>query len=75
MADVNVDVPHPVRSDEQIGPHNRWIVIGKSNCYIDMTKSQPHPIYKIAVDLLKNTSFFGAHSIHIHSAVLGHREL
>nr|GFC59636.1 monodehydroascorbate reductase [Tanacetum cinerariifolium] len=32
----------------------------KSNCYLDLEKSQGNPIYKIAVDLLKNTNFFRA---------------
>nr|GFB59437.1 hypothetical protein [Tanacetum cinerariifolium] len=50
----------PVRADDQILPHIRWIPIGKSNCYLDPKKSQSNPIYKIAVDLLKNTNFFRA---------------
>nr|GEY74012.1 monodehydroascorbate reductase [Tanacetum cinerariifolium] len=29
-------------------------------CYLDLEKSQGNPIYKIAVDLLKNTNFFRA---------------
>nr|GFA82404.1 histone deacetylase 14 [Tanacetum cinerariifolium] len=33
---------------------------GKSNCYLDMDKSQSNPIYKIAVDLLNHTNFFRA---------------
>nr|GEY29082.1 monodehydroascorbate reductase [Tanacetum cinerariifolium] len=33
---------------------------GKSNCYLDLDKSQSNPIYKIAVDLLKHTNFFRA---------------
>nr|GEX93101.1 hypothetical protein [Tanacetum cinerariifolium] len=37
-----------------------WVPIGKSNCYLDLEKSQGNPIYKIAVDLLKNTNFFRA---------------
>nr|GFA85166.1 monodehydroascorbate reductase [Tanacetum cinerariifolium] len=50
----------PVRADDQILPHIRWIPIGKSNCYLDLQKSQSNPIYKITVDLLKNTNFFRA---------------
>ncbi|GKB66902.1 hypothetical protein Tco_0928314 [Tanacetum coccineum] len=34
--------------------------IGKSNCYLNEEKSQPNPIYKIAVDILKQTNFFRA---------------
>nr|GEW62455.1 hypothetical protein [Tanacetum cinerariifolium] len=37
-----------------------WVPIGKSNCYLDLDKSQGNPIYKIAVDLLKNTNFLRA---------------
>nr|GEV88649.1 hypothetical protein [Tanacetum cinerariifolium] len=66
MADVNAPSdqtstmdPH-VRADDQILPHIRWIPIGKNNCYLDLEKSQSNPIYKIAVDLLKNTNFFRA---------------
>nr|GEX23677.1 hypothetical protein [Tanacetum cinerariifolium] len=50
----------PVRVDDQILPHIRWVPIGKSNCYLDMEKSQSNPIYKIPVDLLKNTNFLRA---------------
>nr|GEX22368.1 hypothetical protein [Tanacetum cinerariifolium] len=66
MADVNAPsdqtptMAPPVRVDDQIIPHIRWIPIGKSNCYLDLEKSQSNPIYKIAVDLLKNTNFFRA---------------
>nr|GEZ41166.1 hypothetical protein [Tanacetum cinerariifolium] len=67
-ADVNVNAPAgqaptmapPVRTDDQILPRIRWVPIGKSNCYLDMDKSQSNPIYKIAVDLLKHTNFFRA---------------
>ncbi|GJR65246.1 hypothetical protein Tco_0011311 [Tanacetum coccineum] len=47
----------PVRTDEQIVPRNRWVPIGKSNCYLNEEKSQPNPIFKIAVDILKQTNF------------------
>nr|GEW66490.1 putative reverse transcriptase, RNA-dependent DNA polymerase [Tanacetum cinerariifolium] len=68
MADVNapsdqiLTMAPPVRTNDQILPHIRWIPIGKSNCYLDLEKSQSNPIYKIAVDLLKNTNFFRAFS-------------
>nr|GEX37746.1 integrase, catalytic region, zinc finger, CCHC-type, peptidase aspartic, catalytic [Tanacetum cinerariifolium] len=54
MADVNAPsdqtptMDPPVRTDDQILPHIRWIPIGKSNCYLDLEKSQSNPIYKIA---------------------------
>nr|GFA03602.1 hypothetical protein [Tanacetum cinerariifolium] len=68
MANVNVNAPagqtptmaSPVHTDDQILPHIRWVPIGKSNCYLDVEKSQSHPIYKIAVDILKHTNFFRA---------------
>ncbi|GJR65583.1 hypothetical protein Tco_0011648 [Tanacetum coccineum] len=41
-------------------PRIRWVPIGKSNCYLNEEKSQPSPIYKIAVDILKQTNFFRA---------------
>nr|GEW73174.1 histone deacetylase 14 [Tanacetum cinerariifolium] len=68
MADVNVNAPAdqaptmalPTRNDDQIMPHIRWVPIGKSNCYLDVEKSQSNPIYKIAMDILKHTNFFRA---------------
>nr|GFA28344.1 hypothetical protein [Tanacetum cinerariifolium] len=66
MADVNAPsgktptMAPLVRADDQILPHIRWVPIGKSNCYLDLEKSQSNPIYKIAVDLLMNTNFFRA---------------
>nr|GFC40230.1 hypothetical protein [Tanacetum cinerariifolium] len=66
MADVNApsgqapEMAPPVRTDDQILPHIRWVPNGKSNCYLDLEKSQGNPIYKITVDLLKNTNFFRA---------------
>nr|GEX32586.1 retrovirus-related Pol polyprotein from transposon TNT 1-94 [Tanacetum cinerariifolium] len=68
MADVNVNaltdqaptLAPPIRTDDQILPHIRWVPIGKSNCYLDVEKSQSNPIYKIAVDILKYTNFFRA---------------
>ncbi|GKC94636.1 hypothetical protein Tco_1160078 [Tanacetum coccineum] len=50
----------PVRTDEQIVPRNRWVPIGKSNCYLNEEKSQRSPIFKIVVDILKQTNFFRA---------------
>nr|GEW68187.1 retrovirus-related Pol polyprotein from transposon TNT 1-94 [Tanacetum cinerariifolium] len=68
MADVNVNAPAgqaptmapPVHTDDQILPRIRWVPIGKSNCFLDLDKSQSNPIYKIAVDILKHTNFFRA---------------
>ncbi|GJU31873.1 hypothetical protein Tco_1175462 [Tanacetum coccineum] len=66
MADVNApveQVPAVVpltRTDEQILPRIRWVSIGKSNCYLDAEKLQSNPIYKITVDIMKQTNFFRA---------------
>nr|GEU60167.1 retrotransposon protein, putative, unclassified [Tanacetum cinerariifolium] len=68
MANMNINAPAgqapamapPVRTDDQILPHIRWVPIGKSNYYLDLEKSQSNPIYKIAVDLLKYINFFRA---------------
>ncbi|GJU45245.1 retrovirus-related pol polyprotein from transposon TNT 1-94 [Tanacetum coccineum] len=70
MADVNVNVNAPAQqaptmapptcTDDQILPRSRWVLVGKSNCYLDVVKSQSNPIYKIAVDILKHTKFFRA---------------
>ncbi|GJV20965.1 retrovirus-related pol polyprotein from transposon TNT 1-94 [Tanacetum coccineum] len=65
MTDVDVNAPAelvptmapPTRSDDQILPHIRWVPIGKSNCYLDVDRPQRNPIFKIAVDLLKQTNF------------------
>nr|GEY58340.1 monodehydroascorbate reductase [Tanacetum cinerariifolium]GEY65691.1 monodehydroascorbate reductase [Tanacetum cinerariifolium] len=50
----------PTRTNDQILPRSRWVPVGKSNCYLDVEKSQSNPIYKIAVDILKHTNFFRA---------------
>ncbi|GKB53897.1 hypothetical protein Tco_0904650, partial [Tanacetum coccineum] len=63
MADVNVNDPveqahamaPPTHTDEQLLPRSRWVAVGKSNCYLDVERSQTNPIYKIAVDILKQT--------------------
>nr|GEX10997.1 integrase, catalytic region, zinc finger, CCHC-type, peptidase aspartic, catalytic [Tanacetum cinerariifolium] len=68
MADVNVNAPADqaptmaphTRTDYQIMPHIRWVSIGKSNCYLDVERSQSNPIYKITVDILKHINFFRA---------------
>ncbi|GJX99361.1 hypothetical protein Tco_0356380 [Tanacetum coccineum] len=68
MADANINAPEvpvaaaspPTRSDEQILPRNKWVPVGKSNCFLDVERTQANPIFKIAVDILKNTNFFKA---------------
>ncbi|GJW80499.1 retrovirus-related pol polyprotein from transposon TNT 1-94 [Tanacetum coccineum] len=71
MADLKIhanDVPveqasavaPPIRTDDQILPVNKWVPIGKSNCVLDVLKSQRNPIFPIVVALLKNTNFFRA---------------
>nr|GEW11207.1 Gag-Pol polyprotein [Tanacetum cinerariifolium] len=70
MADVNLNVnapaeqaltmAPPTRTDDQILPRSRWVLVGKSNCYLDVEKSQSNPIYKIVVDIMKHINFFRA---------------
>nr|GEU92584.1 reverse transcriptase domain-containing protein [Tanacetum cinerariifolium] len=64
MANVNAPsgqtptiAPH-VRADDQILPHIRWVPIGKSNCYLDLEKSQSNPIYKIAKEFTQSIHTF-----------------
>nr|GEU53288.1 Gag-Pol polyprotein [Tanacetum cinerariifolium] len=70
MADVNLNVnapaeqalamAPPTRTDDQILPRSRWVPVGKSNCYLDVEKSQSNPINKIVMDILNDTNFFRA---------------
>nr|GEV56117.1 hypothetical protein [Tanacetum cinerariifolium] len=68
MADVNVNAPAeqalamapPTRTNDQILSRSRWVPVEKSNCYLDVEKSQSNLIYKIAVVILKHTNFFRA---------------
>ncbi|GJS29951.1 integrase, catalytic region, zinc finger, CCHC-type containing protein [Tanacetum coccineum] len=71
MADMNMpanDVPAkqahaiapPTRTDDQILPSSKCVPIGKSNCVLDVQKSQRNPIFLIAVAILKNSNFFRA---------------
>ncbi|GKD54514.1 hypothetical protein Tco_1287901, partial [Tanacetum coccineum] len=71
MADMNIpanDAPAeqaptiapPTRTNDQILPLSKWVPIGKSNCVLDVQKSQRNPIFSIAVALLKNNNFFRA---------------
>ncbi|GJR93209.1 retrovirus-related pol polyprotein from transposon TNT 1-94 [Tanacetum coccineum] len=71
MADMNIpanDAPTeqapaiapPTRTDDQILPSSKWVPIGKSNCVLDVQKSQRNPIFPLAVAILKNTNFFRA---------------
>nr|GEY25978.1 hypothetical protein [Tanacetum cinerariifolium] len=68
MADVNVNAPAdqahamapPTCTDDQILPHIRWVLIGKSICYLDVEKSQSNPIYKIAITPVNNNNAFSS---------------
>ncbi|GJR38693.1 retrovirus-related pol polyprotein from transposon TNT 1-94 [Tanacetum coccineum] len=71
MADMNIpanDVPAeqalafapPTRTDDQILPLRKWVPVDKSNCVLDVLKSQRNPIFKVVVAILKNTNFFRA---------------
>nr|GEY31184.1 hypothetical protein [Tanacetum cinerariifolium] len=65
-ADVNVNalagqaptMAPPMRTDDQILPHIRWVPIGKSNYYLDVEKSQSNPIYKIDITPVNNNQAF-----------------
>nr|GEW92372.1 hypothetical protein [Tanacetum cinerariifolium] len=50
----------PTRTDDQILSSSNWVPIGKSNCVLDVLKSQRNPIFLIVVAILKNTNFFMA---------------
>lgn len=66
MANPNVEgsnVPssvRPTRSDEQILPYKELVTIGKSNCFIKPDKFKTHPLFQLAVDILKQTTFYRA---------------
>ncbi|GJT91681.1 hypothetical protein Tco_1080526, partial [Tanacetum coccineum] len=60
----------PVRTDEQILPRIRWVPIGKSNCYLNEEKSQPSLIFKIVVDILKQSLIFNTG--YLYSTILGY---
>ncbi|GKD36528.1 hypothetical protein Tco_1252037 [Tanacetum coccineum] len=71
MADMNIpanDVPAEqapafaplTRTDDQILPLRKWVPVGKSNCVLDVLKSQRNLIFKVAMAILKNTNFFRA---------------
>ncbi|GJR95514.1 retrovirus-related pol polyprotein from transposon TNT 1-94 [Tanacetum coccineum] len=71
MADVNVNAPAEqapamaphTRTDDQNLPHIRWVPIGKSNCYLDVERSQSNPIYKIAFwDTIRYDNKTGSYS-------------
>nr|GEU62854.1 hypothetical protein [Tanacetum cinerariifolium] len=58
MADMNIpanDAPAkqapafapPTRTDDQIFPSSKWVPIDKSNCVLDVQKSQRNPIFSI----------------------------
>nr|GEY12077.1 hypothetical protein [Tanacetum cinerariifolium] len=53
-------VAPPTRTDDQILSSSKWVPIGKSNCVLDVQKSQRNLIFSIVVAILKNTNFFRA---------------
>ncbi|GJU03710.1 retrovirus-related pol polyprotein from transposon TNT 1-94 [Tanacetum coccineum] len=61
MADMNMPandvlaeqapaIAPPTRTDDLILPSSKWVPIGKSNCVLDLQKSQRNPIFPIALD-------------------------
>nr|GEY97913.1 integrase, catalytic region, zinc finger, CCHC-type, peptidase aspartic, catalytic [Tanacetum cinerariifolium] len=72
MADVNAPsgqtptmAPH-LRADDQILPHIRWVPIGKSNCYLDLEKSQSRGGSPEEHQLLQGLYSFLHHTLNIH---------
>nr|GEV02267.1 hypothetical protein [Tanacetum cinerariifolium] len=64
MADMNIpvnDAPTeqpptvapPTKTNDQILPSSKWVPIGKSNCVLDVQKSQRNPIFLVVVAILK----------------------
>nr|GEX03826.1 hypothetical protein [Tanacetum cinerariifolium] len=47
-------VAPPTRTDDQILPSSNWVPIGKSNCVLNVKKSQRNPIFPIAFNLHKD---------------------
>ncbi|GJX36537.1 hypothetical protein Tco_0248094 [Tanacetum coccineum] len=68
MVDVNVNAPAEqapamapaTLTDDQIMPRSRCVPIGKSNCYLDVEKSQSNPIYKIDITQVDNKNPFSS---------------
>nr|GEW65319.1 hypothetical protein [Tanacetum cinerariifolium] len=74
MADMNIptnDAPAeqahavapPTKTDDQIFSSSKWVPIDKSNCVLDVQKSQRNSIFPIVVAIPKNTNFFKASSM------------
>nr|GFA06836.1 hypothetical protein [Tanacetum cinerariifolium] len=74
MADVNIPandalakqalaIAPPTKTDDQILSSSNWVPIGKSNCVLDVQKSQRNSIFPIAVAILKNTNFSMAFTV------------
>nr|GEX45427.1 hypothetical protein [Tanacetum cinerariifolium] len=63
MADVNVNAPAgqaptmvpPMRTDDQILPHIRWVPIGKSSCYLDVAFTTSSTIPSIYIQQFWDT--------------------
>nr|GFB90352.1 hypothetical protein [Tanacetum cinerariifolium] len=71
MADMNIpandasaEQAHAIasltRTDDKKILSSKWVPISKSNCILDVQKSQRNPIFPIAMAILKNTNFFRA---------------
>ncbi|GJT21035.1 hypothetical protein Tco_0890972 [Tanacetum coccineum] len=86
MADVNVNAPEvpstadapPTRSDEQILSRDKWVPVGKSNCFLDVERTQTNPIFSSVIlkkhQLLRGLSASSLHSIHLHPSILEHHQ-
>ncbi|GKC64854.1 hypothetical protein Tco_1097452, partial [Tanacetum coccineum] len=70
MADMNIPtndvhaeqapaITLPTRTDDQILPFRKWVLVGKSNCVLDVLKSQRNPILKDTMRYDSTTGIYG----------------
>ncbi|GJW31548.1 retrovirus-related pol polyprotein from transposon TNT 1-94 [Tanacetum coccineum] len=57
MANENVPVPAPIRSDDQILPFVAWVPIGKRNFVLDLQKKQKNPFWNTLTYKAKNGAY------------------
>ncbi|GKD27244.1 hypothetical protein Tco_1233458, partial [Tanacetum coccineum] len=59
MANENVPVPAPTRSDDQILPFAAWVPIGKRNFVLDLQKKQKNP--ELITNNIRNAPYYNAY--------------
>ncbi|GJU87243.1 hypothetical protein Tco_1294789 [Tanacetum coccineum] len=82
MDDANINAPEvrvaaaspPTRSDEQILPRNKWVLVGKGNCswQCGKGKNSSQSLFKIDVDIFENTNFYKAFYRFFHHSIIYH---